>query len=62
MFKQYNQDQIQLLLPDIKSFLWEWHEAIILREIIDELDLIKLTNSYSNKYNWSTAYPPKVLL
>jgi transposase len=60
MFKQTN--QFNLIPQDYKSFLWEWHEVIILEEIINELDLTEIIESYSNFSRWTTAYHPRMLL
>lgn len=62
MFKEYNQDQDFLLPPSFKEFLWEWHEAIILNELIDELDLDCLIKEYNKNINWRPAYHPRMLL
>lgn len=62
MFKEYNQNQSFLLPPSFKEFLWEWHEAIILSEIIDEFNLDKLFAKYSIEWNWRPAYNPRMLL
>lgn len=62
MFKEYNQDQSFLLPPSFKEFLWEWHEAIILSELINELNLDKLFSEYSNEWSWRPAYNPRMLL
>lgn len=60
MFKQC--DQFNLIPQDYKEFLWEWHEAIILEEIINELDINEIIESYSNTLKWTTAYHPRMLL
>lgn len=64
MFKVYTQNQDFLVPPSFKEFLWEWHEAIILSELIDELDLDCLVNEYNKNinWNWRPAYHPKMLL
>lgn len=64
MFKKYNQEQDFLLPPSFKEFLWDWHEAIILSELIDELNLDKLIQEYNTNisWNWRPAYHPKMLL
>ncbi len=60
MFKECNW---QRLIPlDYDTCLWEKHEAIILNEIVDELDLSELINSYSNLTVWASAYDPTMLL
>jgi transposase len=64
MFKEYKEDQDFLLPPSFKEYLWEWHEAIILSEIINELNLDKLYQEYNKNPNWNgrPAYNPKMLL
>ena len=62
MFKEYNQNQTFLLPPNFKDFLWEWHEAIILSELIDELNLENLYKEYKIDGNWRPAYNPRMLL
>lgn len=60
MFKPCN--QFNLIPQDYKSFLWEWHEVIILEEIINELNITEIIESYSNTIRWTTAYNPRMLL
>ena len=60
MFKASS--QISLLPQNYKDFLWEWHEAVILDEIVNELDLSELIGSYNNSRRWSSAYHPTMLL
>jgi len=60
MFKQDN--QFNLIPQDYRSFLWEWHEVIIFEEIINDLDLTELVNSYSNFSRWTSVYHPRMLL
>lgn len=60
MFKQDN--QFHLIPQNYKEFLGEWHETIILEEIINELDLTEIIESYSNFSRWTTAYHPRMLL
>lgn len=64
MFKKYTEDQDFLVPPSFKEFLWEWHESIILNEIINELNLDKLYNEYNKnlEWRWRPAYNPKMLL
>lgn len=62
MFLNYHQDQSFLLPPSFKSFLWDSHEAVILSEIIDELDLRKLTSQYIEEGKWRPSYHPAMLL
>lgn len=64
MFKEYNQDQDFLLPPSFREYLWEWHEAIILSELIDELNLNNLYWEYNKNPNGNgrPAYNPRMLL
>lgn len=64
MFKEYIENQDFLLPPSFREYLWEWHEAIILSEIINELNLDKLYNEYNKNpnWNWRPAYNPRMLL
>jgi len=62
MFKEYNQNQNFLIPPSYEEFLWESHEAKILNDIINELNLDCLYLSYKNKNKWTSAYNPNMLL
>lgn len=62
MFKEYNQQQNFLIPPSYDEFLWENHEAKLLNNIINDLDLKFLYESYKNKKLWTTAYNPVMLL
>lgn len=62
MFKEYNQSQNYLIPPTIELFLWEKHQAIILNEIIEKIDISSLYNTYNNSEWWTSAYHPKMLL
>lgn len=62
MFLEYNQDQNFLLPPSIIEFLGDNHEAVMLNEIIERLDLTKLYATYKNENVWTLAYHPKMLL
>ena len=62
MFKEYDQSKEYLIPPSIKEFLWETHEAVLLNDIIEQLDLSELYQSYNNQYWWTPAYNPKMLL
>jgi len=62
MFKKYDQQQESLLPMSIKEFLWKSHEAVLLNEVIDNLNLTSLLRTYKNT-NWeTTAFYPKMLL
>lgn len=62
MFKSYIQDQDFLLPPSFRDFLSEDHEAVILSDLIDSLDLSLLRESYKNQFLGTTAYDPRMLL
>lgn len=62
MFLNYDQDQNFLLPPNFKQFLWEWHEAIILSELIDDLNLNSLIQQYVQEWKWRPAFHPRMLL
>lgn len=59
-FKTYNRQQQYLLPPSIDEWLPENHLARFIIEVIDELDLTKLTSRYSGK--GSEAYHPAMML
>jgi transposase len=61
-FKEYNQHQTFLLPPNFGEFLGESHLAIILNELVDELDTTKLIESYKNEKGGSSAYHPVMIL
>lgn len=62
MFLNYNQDQNFLLPPNFREFLWDSHEAIILSEIIDELNLDTLIQQYDQEWKWRPSFHPRMLL
>jgi len=61
-FKQHHRNQVFLLPPNFRDFLGDGHEAIILDEFIQELDITQLEQSYSNEHGGSSAYHPAILL
>ena len=48
MFKTYNQQQESLIPTSIKEFLWKSHEAVLLNDVVDNLDLSELLKTYKN--------------
>lgn len=64
MFQTYNQDQNFLLPPDLHSFLWDTHEAVILSEIINGLNHSELLESYAThkEVKGRPAYNPVMML
>lgn len=61
-FKQHYRNQILLLPPSFQDFLGDGHDAVILNEFIQELDITALEHSYSNEHGGSSAYHPAILL
>ncbi len=61
-FKQHNRHQTFLLPPNFRDFLGDGHEAVILDEFIQELNLTGLEQSYANEHGGSSAYHPALLL
>jgi len=62
MFKTYNQQQESLVPTSIKEFLWKSHEAVLLNDVIDSLDLTNLHLTYKNNNWWTSAFHPRMLL
>jgi len=58
-FKDYNQNQIQLLPPDLSSLIEKDHIARLINQVIDEMDLSFMENTYST--NGQHAYHPRML-
>lgn len=61
-FKEYNRNQSLLLPPSYEVFLGESHEAVVLAEFIDSLNLISLESEYGNEHGGRSAYHPIMLL
>jgi transposase len=60
MFKDYNQNQAQLLPSNLEDLLEPDHLARLISQVIDEMDLSFIENTYSS--NGQHAYNPKMLL
>jgi len=60
MFKQYNQNQLQLLPPDLSDMVAKDHLARLINHVVDEMDLSFIEQTYSS--NGQHAYPPRMLL
>lgn len=58
-FKSTNRDQLFLLPPSIQDWLPENHLARFVVDVVDQLDLSEITDSYNNK--GTQAYSPKML-
>jgi transposase len=61
-FKDCNRGQGLLLPPSYDLFLGESHEAVVLAEFIDALNLTSLEAAYGNAHGGSSAYHPVMLL
>jgi len=60
MFKEYNQNQIQLLPRSLEESIEKDHIARLISQVIDEMDASFIENTYSNI--GQRAYCPKMLL
>src|SRR3989338_2696999 len=60
MFKQYNQNQLQLLPPNLSNMIAEDHLARLINHAVDGLDLSFIEQTYSP--DGQRAYPPRMLL
>lgn len=60
MFKQYQQNQSQLLPPSLESAVAIDHIARLINHVVDTMNLTFLENQYSK--NGQHAYPPGMLL
>ena len=58
--KNYNQDQNLLFPPHLKDFLPDDHQAMIINDIVETLDLSCLYRKVSSEGN--PAYHPKMML
>src|SRR3989339_1254870 len=61
-FKECNRSQSLLLPPSYEVFLGESHEAVVLAEFIDTLNLGSLEAGYGNAHGGRSAYHPVMLL
>ena len=60
MFKEYNQNQLQLLPPDLSDLVSKDHIARLINHSADKIDLSFIENQYSE--NGQKAYDPRMLL
>ena len=60
IFKQYSQDQNFLLPPSLDEFVPEDHEARIINEVVETLDLSPLLSRYEG--GGAPAYHPAMML
>src|SRR3989338_9282395 len=59
-FKEYNQDQLQLLPQDLESQIAKDHLAKLISYSVDKMDLSFIEQTYSNDVQH--AYDPRMLL
>src|SRR4030042_6485649 len=59
-FKEYRQNQIMLMPPDLNDKIPEDHFARYISEVVDELDISDIEESYSDL--GCHAYHPRMLL
>src|SRR3989338_947709 len=60
MFKEYNQNQLQLLPPNLSDLVSKDHIARLINHSVDKMDLSFIENQYS--INGQRAYDPRMLL
>jgi len=59
MFKDHDQNQIQLLTPSLNEIIPQDHIARLISQVIDELDISFIKETYSP--NGQKAYDPRML-
>ena len=59
-FKEYNQNQLQLLPQDLESKIAPDHLARLINKAVDDMDLSFIENTYSN--DGQHAFNPRMLL
>lgn len=59
VFKEYNQQQIQLLPPSLDELVPAQHLVRVVNQVIDKLDLSSIVNQYEG--GGTSAYHPKML-
>src|SRR5215211_1396163 len=59
VFKEYNQQQIQLLPPSLDELVAAQHLVRIVNQVVDNLDLSSIINQYEG--GGTSAYHPKMM-
>jgi len=59
-FKEYNQQQIQLLPPSLEELIPKDHLVRIVNQVVDQLDISSIVNQYEG--GGASAYHPRMLL
>ncbi|HEU5146307.1 MAG TPA: IS1182 family transposase [Chryseosolibacter sp.] len=60
VFKEYNQQQIQLLPPDLGELIPENHLVRVVNQVVERLDISSIVNQYEG--GGTSAYHPKMLI
>lgn len=60
MFKQYNQNQLQLLPPNLSDMITKDHISRLISHAVDQMDITSIERLYS--MNGQHAYDPRMLL
>ena len=60
MFKEYNQNQLQLLSPNLSDMIVKDHIARLISHAVDQMDIASIEKRYS--MNGQRAYHPSMLL
>jgi transposase len=59
-FKEYNQQQIQLLPPSLEELIPKNHLVRVVNQVVDRLDISSIVNQYEG--GGASAYHPRMLL
>ncbi len=62
MFKPYDQDQLFLLPPSLREWLPGNHLAHFVSDVVDELDLIEIMETYSTTDRGQPPYHPSMMV
>lgn len=60
VFKEYNQQQIQLLPPSLEDFIPKNHLVRVVNQVVEGLDISSILNQYEG--GGTSAYHPKMLI
>ena len=61
-FRSYAPDQLLLLPPDLRQWLPEGHLAYFLLDVIGELDLSEIYDSYDGSRGGRPGFDPRLML
>lgn len=60
VFKEYNQQQIQLLPPSLEDLIPEHHLVRVVNQVVEQLDISSIINQYEG--GGTSSYHPKMLV